>query len=113
MRLGLVGVDGSHAEDFLRHFNAEKRHHDIAVTALWGDDRDRVEVLRRLDPSLVAADSIAALVEQVDAVIVGARHGDLHRAHAALALAARRPVFVDKPLANSLADARAIVAAAE
>jgi predicted dehydrogenase len=113
MRLGLIGVDSSHAEDFLRHFNAEHRYPGITITTLWGNDRDRVDALRRLDPTLVAAESAAALVEQVDAAIVGARHGDLHRAPAVLALAAGRPVFVDKPLANSLADARAIVAAAE
>lgn len=113
MRLGLIGVDSSHAEDFLRHFNTERRHNDIAVTALWDDNRERVAALRQLDSSLVAAHSIAALVDQVDAVIVGDRHGDLHHAHSILALAARRPVFIDKPLANSLADARAIVAAAE
>jgi predicted dehydrogenase len=113
MRLGLIGVDSSHAEDFLRHFNAEGRHPGLAVTALWGEDAGRMEALRRLDPTLTVADSVAALVEQVDAAIVGARHGDLHRPPAVLALAAGRPVFVDKPLANSLADARAIVAAAE
>lgn len=40
------------------------------------------------------------------------RHGGLHRAHAVPFLAEGLPVFVDKPLACTEADALAIVAAA-
>ena len=36
MRIGIAGVDGSHAEDFLRHFNSEARYGDRRVTAIWG-----------------------------------------------------------------------------
>jgi predicted dehydrogenase len=113
MRIGLVGVDGSHAEDFLRHFNTEARHHDITVTAFWGGSRERANELLALSPGLVAADSLDKLIASVDAVIVGDRHGDLHVAHALPAIAGGRPVFVDKPLACGLDDATAIVNAAE
>lgn len=113
MRIGLVGVDGSHAEDFLRHFNSEGRHHDIAVTAFWGGDESRTKDLLALAPGLLAADSLDQLIACVDAVIVGARHGDLHLPHALPAIAAGKPVFVDKPLACSVSDATAIVDAAE
>lgn len=113
MRLGLVGVDSSHAEDFLRHFNAEHRHNTIRMTALWGGDDERIAALSALSPEAEPMDSLAALLGEVDAVIVGDRHGGLHRAHAIAAIEAKRPVFVDKPLANSLGDATAIVNAAE
>jgi predicted dehydrogenase len=113
MRLGLVGVDSSHAEDFLRHFNAEQRHNPIRVTALWGGDDERMTALAALAPEAQPMDSLAALLAEVDAVIVGDRHGGLHRTHAIAALEAGRPVFVDKPLANTLSDATAIVDAAE
>lgn len=113
MRIGLAGVDGSHAEDFLRHFNIETRHRDIAVTAFWGGDEARASELLALAPALVAADSLDQLVDNVDALIVGARHGDLHLEHALPAIAAGKPVFVDKPLACSIEDATAIVDAAE
>jgi predicted dehydrogenase len=113
MRLGLVGVDSSHAEDFLRHFNAEHRHDPIRVAAMWGGDDERMTALAALAPDVAATDSLDGLLASVDAVIVGDRHGGRHRAHAIAAIHAGRPVFVDKPLANTLSDATAIVEAAE
>jgi predicted dehydrogenase len=112
-RIGLIGLDSSHAEDFLRHFNLEGRHAGIRITALWGGEPERIEALRQLSGEAIVAASIDDLVGSVDAVIVGDRHGDLHKEHALPAIEAGRPVFVDKPLANCLIDAEAIVSAAE
>lgn len=112
-RIGLVGLDSSHAEDFVRHFNAEARHPGIRVTALFDRDPDRLGALQRLSPGMEAPASIEALCGHVDLVIVGTRHGDLHKEHGLAAIDAGLPLFVDKPLACSLVDAEAIVAAAE
>lgn len=113
VRIGLVGLDSSHAEEFLRHLNQECRHPDMRVTALAGDDGTRLDELRALDPGLAACATLDLLIRDVDAVIVGHRDGALHRDAAIACLEAGRPVFVDKPLANSRRDAEAIVAAAE
>jgi predicted dehydrogenase len=108
MRIGLCGIDGSHAEDFIRHFNAERRFPEHAITAVWGGTPARTAELLAGSGGVEAAATLPGLVGMVDAVIVGDRHGGLHRAHALPCLAAGRPVFVDKPLANSLADAEAM-----
>ena len=113
MRIGLAGIDSSHADDFVRHFNHEQRHHDAAVTAFWGGGDARAAALVASSPELHAADSLRELIANVDAVIVGDRHGDLHMPHALPAIAAGKPVFVDKPLACNLSDATAIVDAAK
>ena len=111
--IGLVGLDSSHAEDFLRHINIEAQHAQMRITALYGTDDARLAGLEPLDGSLVPYPTLGSLIENVDAVIVGHRDGALHRDAAIACLKARRPVFVDKPLANSRRDAEAMVAAAE
>lgn len=111
-RIGLIGLDSSHAEDFLRHFNVEIRHPDLRITAMQGAAPDRVAALRQISADVAVFEERDDLIAQVDAVIVGDRDGSLHRAHALPAIAASLPVFIDKPLSTSLADGTAIVAAA-
>jgi predicted dehydrogenase len=113
LAIGLVGLDSSHAEDFIRHLNAEVRYPGVRVAALQGDDSLRVNELLRLDPALAECATLDRLIESVDAVIVGHRMGALHRAAAVACLEAGRPTFVDKPLANSRSDGEAVVRAAE
>ena len=66
----------------------------MRVTAFWGRRRRRERVaellgcVRMVRPS----PSLEELIEAVDAVIVGDRHGDLHLPHALPFLAAGRPV---------------------
>lgn len=112
-RIGLAGLDSSHAEDFLRHFNTEERYRQMRVTAMWGGSDERLAELAAGAPAVAVALSLETLIEQVDAVIVGDRHGDLHRPHALPVIAAGKPVFVDKPFANSLREAEAMAASAE
>ncbi len=114
IRIGLAGIDSSHADDFLRIFNTEHAFGDSSVTAFWsaGNDDRRLAELSSRYPEAEVQDSLAGLVGAVDAVIVGARDGALHRDHALAAIDAGRPVFIDKPLANGLADGEAIVDAA-
>jgi predicted dehydrogenase len=113
MRIGLAGIDGSHAEDFIRHFNTEARYRDIAVTAVWGRDAARTAEVLVHAPGVRACETLDELIARVDAVIVGDRHGNLHLPHALPAIAAGKPVFIDKPLACSVGDAMAIVDAAD
>jgi predicted dehydrogenase len=49
------------------------------------------------------------MVEFADALIVADRHGGLHREHARPFLELGRPVWIDKPLACDVTDARAII----
>lgn len=110
--IGLVGLDSSHAEDFIRHINTERRHPDLRIMALHGDD-ERASELSKLDRSLACCETLTDLIDSVDAVIIGHRNGALHREPAIACLEARRPVFIDKPLANSRIDAEMILTAAD
>ncbi len=57
-------------------------------------------------------DSIPALVAKVDAVLLTANDGRVHLGQALPVIAAGKPLYVDKPMAASLADVIALFEAA-
>jgi hypothetical protein len=120
LRAGIIGLDTSHVTAFTKLFNDPKSTGDIAdikiVAAFPGgspdlaSSRDRVadftKQLRDLGVTIV--DSIPALLEQVDVVLLESVDGRPHLEQVMPVFKAGKPVFIDKPLAGSLADAIAI-----
>ena len=116
MRIALVGTENSHADEIVRHLNVEQLAGDTRVVTLVGADDER-------NRNLAAAGGITRIVPtavellgdpgNVDALIVTNRDGALHREYAVPFLEAGVPVWVDKPLAASTADAQAILDAAK
>ena len=109
MRIGLIGTDNSHAEDFLHLLNEAERHPGFRVVGLWGAEADRTRALAHRFGILQVAAEPGDLVDKVDAAIVVDRHGGDHFAHARPFLDAGMPVFIDKPLACSIAAAEGIL----
>src|SRR5690606_26943914 len=70
-----------------------------------------VDDIKKLGVEIV--DTLAALLERVDVVLLETNDGRLHREQALEVFKAGKRVFIDKPIAASLADARAIFSAAE
>ncbi len=82
---------------------------DAAVVATHDDSRPRAEALARHHPGAVVHDDVRSLVGAVDAVWVctwTAAHLEVVRA----AVAQRRAVFCEKPLAPTAAQAREVAA---
>lgn len=111
MRLGIIGIDNSHADHAVRHLNVEHVLGAARVVAVHRGAPERVDALTA-GGGIAVLDQPEDMIGQVDAAIVMDRHGAVHRAHAEPLLAAGIPVFVDKPLALSSADAEALLAAA-
>ena len=121
LRLGLIGTDTSHVIAFTKAFNgpAGADHVDGAkvVAAVKGGSPDvgashpRVdrfaEELRK-DWGVVFVDDIASLCSLVDAILLESVDGRTHLEQARQALACGKPMFIDKPLASTLEDAREI-----
>ncbi len=121
LRAGIIGLDTSHVVAFTKVFQDPKATGDIAsvkvVAAFPGGSRDipsswdRVgkytEQLKGMGVEIV--DSIPALLAKVDVVLLESVDGRPHLEQVRPVLAAGKPVFIDKPLAASLADAIAIV----
>ena len=119
IRAGIIGLDTSHVMAFTNLFHdpkAEGHRARIRVVAGYpaGTDipasKDRVakitEELRAAGAEIV--DSIPALLDRVDVVLIESVDGRPHLEQAKPVLEARKPVFIDKPVAGSLADAVAI-----
>jgi hypothetical protein len=119
IRAGMIGLDTSHVPAFTQIFNDPKATGDLAgikVVAGYpgGTDipasRDRVkgftERVRGMGVEIV--DTIPALLEKVDVVLLESVDGRIHLAEAIPVIKAGKPMFIDKPVAGSLADAIAI-----
>jgi hypothetical protein len=119
LRVGMIGLDTSHVPAFAKLFNNPKATGDIAgirVVAGYpgGTDipasRDRVkgftEGLRTNGVEIV--DTIPQLLQKVDAVLLESVDGRIHWKEARPVIEAGKPLFIDKPVAGSLAEAIAI-----
>jgi predicted dehydrogenase len=120
IRLGIIGCDTSHVPAFTKAFNDPKAAGDLAgfkvVAAFPGGSKDiesshtrvpqYVEQLKGMGVEIV--DSIPALCEKVDAVLLESVDGRPHLEQARPVIAAKKPLYIDKPMAGSLADAIAI-----
>ncbi|MGW6201320.1 Gfo/Idh/MocA family protein [Kribbella sp. NPDC055110] len=109
LRVALVGTENSHADEIVRHLNVDPVSGTARIVALVGADDERNRKLAATGGITELVPTSAELLGSVDALIATNRDGALHREHAVPFLEAGVPVWVDKPLAASTADARAIL----
>jgi hypothetical protein len=121
LRAGIIGLDTSHVTAFTQLLNAPHAEGDLAgihiVAAYPGgsadipSSRDRVagytQELREKH-SVEIVDSIDDLLKKVDVVFLESIDGRPHLAQARPVFQAKKPVFIDKPVAGTLADVLAI-----
>ena len=122
LKVGIIGLDTSHAVRFAELLNDHGRKDHVSgaviVAAFKGgsptvaDSADRIEsftqeVTAKYNVKLVP--SIADLVQQVDAVMLLSVDGRQHLDQVRPVFAAKKRVFIDKPLAGSMKDAREIL----
>ena len=125
IRAGIIGLDTSHVIAFTRLLNGPKVPDDLAgvriVAAFSGGSDDIPESHNRVAPytqqvkamGVEIVDSIPALLTKVDVVLLESVDGRPHLGQAKPVIEAGKPLFIDKPLAGSLADAIAIAQLAE
>ena len=125
IRLGIIGVDTSHTRAFTKLFNAANPDEDLrgfrVVAAYPRGSWDIHSSVVRLpkntqemrDLGVEIVPSVTELVAKVDAVLLETNDGRPHLEQALAALRARKPLFIDKPVAASLTDTLAIYQLAE
>lgn len=121
LRIGIIGLDTSHVIAFTRSLNDPSNKDYVpggrVVAAYKGGSPDLKASAGRVDKfttelqekyKVKIVDSIPALCEMVDAILLESVDGRVHLEQARQAFRGKRPVFIDKPLAASFADAREI-----
>lgn len=120
IRIGMIGLDTSHAPAFTKLINAADAQGNLArmqvVAAYPGgsedipSSRDRVEGFTKQlsDLGVEIVDSVEALLPKVDAILLESVDGRKHLEQALPVFQSGKPVFIDKPLAGNLVDAIAI-----
>lgn len=125
LKIGIIGLDTSHAIAFTKAINAEPQTVDVLkglrIVAVYPKGSPDIESstsrvpayteqIQKLGVKLVG--SIDELLTQVDAVLLETNDGRPHLEQVLPVLKARKPVFVDKPIAGTLVDGIAILEAA-
>ena len=114
-RIGIIGLDTSHATAFTKVINSktDKDFQDLEVVAAYPKGSPDIETSVSRVPiytkELVSlgiriVPSIDELLQQVDGVLLETNDGRPHLEQIRPVLRAKKPVFIDKPLAGSLED---------
>ncbi|HEY3131087.1 MAG TPA: Gfo/Idh/MocA family oxidoreductase [Acidobacteriota bacterium] len=122
LKIGIIGTDTSHVIAFTQLLNDSSRPDYIpgarVVAAFKGGSPDVESSRTRIERfaaelkdrwKVEFVDSIEGLCNKVDAVLLESVDGRPHLAQVRPVLAAKRRVFIDKPMAGSLRDAREIL----
>lgn len=119
IRIGMIGLDTSHATNFTTIFNTDKPGKDPALAGLRvtvaypvgspdmkKESMDRVPgyVKQMQGMGVEMVDSVEALLPKCDVVMIESVDGRAHLGQAKAVFGSGKLVFIDKPLAGSLAD---------
>jgi hypothetical protein len=120
LRAGMIGLDTSHVVAFANLLRGPEAVGDLADLKIvaaypggspdnpnsWNRVKGYTAELRKMDVEIV--NSIDELLKRVDVVMLESVDGRPHLAQARPVIAAGKPLFIDKPMAASLADAMEI-----
>ena len=123
-RIGIIGLDTSHATAFTKSFNEENASPDFGgykVVAAYPQGSKDIESSTSRVPGYIEevkkygveiVDSIPKLLEKVDVVLLESNDGRVHLEQAIPVFKSGKTIFIDKPIAGTLTDAFAIFQAA-
>ncbi len=113
-RLGMIGLDTSHVIAFTRVINDPAKNYGCKVVVGYsGGSPDIPSSANRVEKftsqlrdkyGVEIVDTIEELCQKVDGVLLESVDGRPHLEQARPVIAAKKPVFIDKPMAGNLAD---------
>ncbi|MDR0714003.1 MAG: Gfo/Idh/MocA family oxidoreductase [Bacteroidales bacterium] len=125
LRAGIIGLDTSHAIAFTKSLNREDASPDFGgykIVAAYPQGSRNIESSVKRVPNITEevkksgveiVNSIKELLEKTDVIFLETNDGHPHLEQAIPVLKAGKTMFIDKPVAGSLADAFSIFQAAK
>ena len=121
LRIGIIGLDTSHVIAFTKSLNDPSSPDHVpggrVIAAYKGGSPDLKASAGRIDKftaelqekyKIKLTESIAALCDMVDVILLESVDGRVHLEQARQVFRSKKPVFIDKPLAASFSDAKEI-----
>jgi len=113
-RIGMIGLDTSHVTAFTKVINNPAKNYGCKVVAGYpGGSPDIPSSANRVDKfteelrdkyGVEIVDSIEELCTKVDGILLESVDGRPHLKQTKPVIAAKKPIFIDKPMAGNLAD---------
>ncbi|MBB4034929.1 putative dehydrogenase [Dysgonomonas hofstadii] len=122
IKLGIIGLDTSHSPAFIKLLNDEsapehEQYKGFKIVAAYPYGSKTIESSYKRIPGYIEeakkhgvkiTTSIAEMLKQVDCVFLETNDGNMHLEQAIEVFKAGKPVFIDKPVAATLAETIAI-----
>ena len=103
-KIVILGCENSHANAFLKHMKTRPELAHIQCIGVYSDDVAAAQKLHdEFDVPVMA--SFDEAVGKVDGIVITARHGDHHYRYAKPYMDSGVPMFIDKPITCTEADA--------
>ncbi|MCG3181168.1 MAG: hypothetical protein BIFFINMI_03543 [Phycisphaerae bacterium] len=112
IRIGIVGAENSHAAAIATSINVQKKIPGARVVALWGETDEFATKTAEKGQIPVIVKRPRDMIGMIDGVMIDHRHAKHHLPAAETFLAARLPMFVDKPFCWRVAEGRNFLARA-
>lgn len=117
IKIGIIGLDTSHSPAFAKYFNVTDTSGNFRVVAAYPHGSKDIESSVSRIPKyteevktlgVTIVESIKQLLTMVDVVLLETNDGRPHKEQAFEVIQAKKPMFIDKPIAASLSDVIAI-----
>lgn len=111
-KIGIIGLDTSHSEMFTKDINegslkdrgyrvvAAYPHGSKDIPSALGMKQGIIDAVKKMGVEIV--DSIDSLLKQVDYILLESNDGRVHYEQAEKVIKAKKPMFIDKPMAENL-----------
>lgn len=104
-KIAILGCENSHAATFLDYIYNMDKYRDVEVVGIYSNEPEAAKTLSE-KYGVKVLDNYADAKGKIDGLVITARHGDLHYEYAKPYLESGIPMFIDKPITISEADAK-------